>query len=245
MKKYKFEIKLSLVLLFISFILYLLIYIDFRGTSNLLLSILSQLAFLPIYILLVTIFLENIINRKDKKAMMQKLNVIIGAFFNEFGRELLKIFFEMDNNVEAIKLNIASCKSSDTNYKYILKCFSGYNSTLSIKAEEFYKIKEFMRSKRELLLNLMSNPNLMEHDDFTEMLLAVFHLYQELELRVRIDENNPLDYEHLEADTLRAYLSLIKQWIAYLNHLKDAYPYLFSLEMRVNPLDTDATIEIS
>jgi hypothetical protein len=246
LRKLNFEVMLSFILVFTSFILYLLIYLIFRGASSLMLNFLYQLAFLPIYILLVTIFLESLLNKKEQRTLIQKLNMLIGTFFNEFGRELLKVFFEMDNNLEQIKLSVATCiNDNDAKYKYIIKYFKEYPLTLNISVEDFYKIKEFMGSKRELLLNLMSNPNLMEHEDFTQMLLAIFHLYQELALRQEIDENNILDFEHLKADADRAYTFLIKEWIAYLNHLKEVYPYLFSLEMRANPLNVNYSVEIN
>jgi hypothetical protein len=36
-------------------------------------------------------------------------------------------------------------------------------------------------------------------------------------------------------DIKRAYGLLVDQWLVYMKHLKDNYPYLFSLAMRVNP----------
>jgi len=34
---------------------------------------------------------------------------------------------------------------------------------------------------------------------------------------------------------------LVHQWLDYMKHLKDNYPYLFSLAMRANPFDQDAS----
>jgi hypothetical protein len=39
----------------------------------------------------------------------------------------------------------------------------------------------------------------------------------------------------------RAYLLLISEWLAYLKHLKENYPYLFSLSVRTNPFDPNAS----
>jgi len=47
------------------------------------------------------------------------------------------------------------------------------------------------------------------------------------------------DYEHLAGDIKRSYILLVHQWLDYMKHLKDNYPYLFSLAMRVNPFDQD------
>jgi hypothetical protein len=43
-------------------------------------------------------------------------------------------------------------------------------------------------SKRDFLVALMENPNLLEHESFTDLLWAVFHLVEELAVRL-----NPFD----------------------------------------------------
>jgi hypothetical protein len=39
----------------------------------------------------------------------------------------------------------------------------------------------------------------------------------------------------------RTYSQLVVQWLLYMEHLKDDYPYLFSLAVRTNPFDPDAS----
>jgi hypothetical protein len=43
------------------------------------------------------------------------------------------------------------------------------------------------------------------------------------------------DREHLASDTSRAYTLLAGEWLAYVEHLKTNYPYLFSLVLRTHP----------
>jgi hypothetical protein len=90
----------------------------------------------------------------------------------------------------------------------------------------------------------LENPNLLEHETFTDLLWAVFHLTKELEGRKELKNLSLKDSEHLIGDLKRAYRSLIMQWMFYMQHLKADYPYLFSLAMRTNPFDTGATIEV-
>jgi len=42
----------------------------------------------------------------------------------------------------------------------------------------------------------------------------------------------------------RAYHLLILEWLDYMKHLKTNYPYLFSLAVRTNPFDTNASVEV-
>ncbi|MEW6528109.1 MAG: hypothetical protein AB1444_15750 [Spirochaetota bacterium] len=41
-------------------------------------------------------------------------------------------------------------------------------------------LKDFSYSHRNTMVRLLENPNLLEHDMFTDLLWAVFHLTEEL-----------------------------------------------------------------
>jgi len=90
-------------------------------------------------------------------------------------------------------------------------------------------------------LRLLENPNLLEHESFTELLWAVFHLTEELCSRVDLKQFPDADFQHLSGDIKRAYVLLIAEWLAYMKHLRDSYPYLFSLAARMNPFDPKAS----
>ena len=91
------------------------------------------------------------------------------------------------------------------------------------------------------MVRLLENPVLLEHETFTELLRAVFHLTEELAHRENIKKSPISDREHLAGDIKRAYILLVSEWLDYMKHLKDNYPYLFSLAMRTNPFDQSAT----
>ena len=85
------------------------------------------------------------------------------------------------------------------------------------------------------------NPNLLEHESFTEALRAVFHLTEELESRRELTGLPEADRRHLAGDATRANARLVDEWLDYMKHLKDRYPYLFSLAIRTNPFDETAS----
>jgi hypothetical protein len=76
-------------------------------------------------------------------------------------------------------------------------------------------------------------------------LWAVFHLTEELVHRKNLKILPKTDYQHLAKDIQRAYHLLIIEWLYYAKHLKTNYPYLFSLAIRTNPLDSNASIEVT
>jgi hypothetical protein len=69
----------------------------------------------------------------------------------------------------------------------------------------------------------------------------VFHLYEELNAREKLSGLPQTDYDHLSVDLNRVYSQLVLEWLEYMKHLKNKFPYLFSLAMRTNPFDANAS----
>ena len=82
---------------------------------------------------------------------------------------------------------------------------------------------------------------MLEHESFTELLWAVFHLAEELSHRPTVSELPDSDYDHLSGDIRRAHQLLVREWLSHMEHLKSDYPYLFSLAVRTNPFDPNAS----
>ena len=102
-------------------------------------------------------------------------------------------------------------------------------------------LREFFLEKRNFLLRLMENPMLYEHEAFTDVLRAVFHLTEELERRKGEASLPDSDVEHLRGDFQRVYQRLAPTWLQYMDYQRLNYPYLFSLAVRTNPFDREAT----
>ena len=99
----------------------------------------------------------------------------------------------------------------------------------------------FLIQKRGFLLRLLENPNLLEHERFTNLLWATFHLAEELEARESMKNLPGTDLEHIAGDIKRLYGHLVAEWVAYVEHLKSNYPFLFSLVVRMNPFKEHAS----
>ena len=176
--------------------------------------------------------------------------MVIGTFFSEVGTHLVKNISEFDSKVGNIRKNlIVSDDWSRVDFLDASRQIRNYNYRLSIvdseKSIEFLEcLKHFLIDKRRFLLVLLENPSLLEHETFTELLRAVFHLTEELEQRNDLKYLPRADYEHLELDIERAYKLLIYEWLQYMEYLMYEYPYLFSLAIRTNPFDPNAKVEI-
>ena len=116
-----------------------------------------------------------------------------------------------------------------------------YKCNIGSKQGDLDELRAFLSQKRTFLLRLLENPNLLEHESFTALLWAVFHLTEELECRNGFKDLPDTEYNHLSGDIKRAYLLIIKEYLAYIKHLKTNYPYLFSLAARTNPFNDEAS----
>jgi hypothetical protein len=245
MKFFNWKIWLSLALIGLSVLLYVLNYLIFRDANYMFRLLLAQLGFLPISVLLVTIIVNQLLAQRTKVAKLAKLNMVIGTFFGEVGTPLLKMISAYDRNLAGFRQeSSALAQWSDLDFAHSSPRLVKYQFAMDATAEDLHPLRDFLAAKRNFLLRLLENPNLLEHDSFSNLLLAVFHLSEELSQRQDLSHLAQGDQEHLAVDLKRAYSRLIREWLSYMRHLKKNYPYLFSLALRTNPFDPEATPEI-
>jgi len=242
MKFLSWKIFLGLGLIALSVLLYSINYLIFRDTNYMFRLFLAQLGFLPISVLLVTIIINQLLSQRARAAKLRKLNMVIGAFFSEVGTDLLGMFSSYVPKLAAFRDEIKGLGSwSDRDFVACQQRLRHFDFEIVMAAGDPETLCYFLLSKRGFLLRLLENPNLLEHDTFANLLLAVFHLTEELAHRRDLHHLTPGDREHLAGDIERAYVSLISEWLAYMRHLKKNYPYLFSLAWRTNPFDPEAS----
>jgi hypothetical protein len=172
--------------------------------------------------------------------------MVIGAFFSEVGGALLKGFIGMDaaRAEKREKLSTAG-RWKKGQAKELAAFFKGAEYKVEPRPEDFEKLRGILVGKRGFLLGLLENPNLLEHESFTEMLWAVFHLTEELEARGDFSRLPASDLAHLTGDSKRAYGAITVEWLFYMEHLRENYPYLFSLAVRTNPFDSSASVVVT
>jgi len=187
---------------------------------------------------LVASMTEMLLNRRERSVRREKLNMVIGAFFSEVGSTLLVYFSDFDTRVEQIKSDlVVKGDWTDKQFQSVAERIRGYDYHVDAAQVDFEQLRAFLTQRREFMLRLLENPTLMEHELFTDLLLAVFHLTEELTHRRKVTGLPASDQAHLAGDIKRIYGLLVHQWLDYLHYLKTNYPYLFSLAIRTNPFD--------
>jgi len=242
MNRFNWQILLGFSLLALSAIFYFIHYAIFRDTHHIFLYLIGDCAFVFIEVLLVTLIIHQLLSKREKRAMLKKLNMVIGAFFSEVGTELLRWFASLDLQLEEKRKDLLEISQwSEKRYFEVRKKLKNSKFEIESPKNNLEDLKSFLIGKRSFLLGLLENPNLLEHESFTELLWAVFHLTEETACRVDLKQLPDTDCQHLSGDIKRVYGLLIAEWLAYMKHLRDSYPYLFSLAARMNPFDPNAS----
>ncbi len=238
LKKYYDNRWMILLFFAISFIIYFLYYLFLGELDYILDSFILKFAFLPIYVIFTSLLLDSLLTQREHKINERKKNMIIGVFYTEVGKQLLTLLSAFCHNIQDVdkqlvitdkwtvqSFQLAKAKIRSTNFEIGVTC-------------SLDEVHELLINKRDFLVQLLQNPNLLEDQSFTNLLLATFHLSEELIHRTASCELSESDIEHLAGDIKRIYRHLIVEWLNYLEHLNRNYPFLFSLEVQVSPFNS-------
>jgi len=234
---------LSFVVL--SAMLYLLHHAIFEDWHHIFIYLLGDIAFLPIEVLLVTVIIHRLLTERERRARLVKLNMVIGAFFSEVGTEFIKKVSKADpQSGEISQKLLIKTDWSTKEFENASRNIRNMAGKLEYREGLLSELRTFLTERRDFLLRLLENPNLLEHESFTDTLWGIFHLTEELVRREDLGTLPETDRRHLVGDLERAYGRLVREWLGYMKHLKSDYPYLFSLAVRTNPFDEQANVVV-
>ena len=242
----RWKIKFSIIMVIAIIIIYGSNILVLKDPEHVISYIWTHLGFIPVDILIVAFVLDEIISKKEKEAMMEKLDMIMSTFFSEVGNDLISQLSSV-NKHKADTSYLESIKSwDDKDYENKLKEIKNINIpfradvTSEDREEYLTNIRNLLINKREFIVGLLNNPNLLEKEEFSKLLTAILHLDEELEHRPDLSKVTDVDFNHLNGDMERIYNILIHEWIYYLRYLNKHYPYMIALLIRTNPFDANA-----
>ena len=230
---------IGVLLIALSAAIYALQLSIFHRTSDTVFYLLQDFAFVPIQVLIVTLVINRVFQIREQAELQQKMGMVIGIFFTEMGNTLLRYFSEFDVHISEMR-EIARVRPnwSNRDFTTVRRRLNSHEYTIDCQCADLKDLKKLLDDKREFLLQLLSNPSLLEHASFTELLWAVSHLTQELDTRTDLDSLPDSDYAHIANDMRRAYVQMVVEWIGYVRQLQTTHPYIFSLIVRMNPFDS-------
>jgi hypothetical protein len=114
---------------------------------------LGHIAFVPINVLLVTLILQKLLNYRDKRIMLKKLNMVIGAFFSEVGVELLTYFSEGDPELDKIRKEfLITDHWNEEEFFELNKRLKNYHFEIDIQKLDLEQLRSFLIENRNFLL---------------------------------------------------------------------------------------------
>ncbi len=245
----RWQVQIAVILIVAAVVVYAARWILFPAANfhtEMLRYLVDDVAFLFVQVLLVSILVDGLMQRRQRETMLDKLNMIIGAFFTQCGADVLGRIAKLDTDLDAVREDLlARMAWKARDYENATRAFREHKPVIELGTSDLVALRERLDAEKAYLLSLLGNQALLEYEAFTDLLWAVTHLTEELHARGDFDHLPKPDRAHLVVDVKRAYTLLGVMWLQYLRHLQTQYPYLFSLAVRTNPLDPQAQVVIT
>jgi hypothetical protein len=241
----RWKLLVGITLVTLSLALFTAHYFIFHDAHHVLIYAMGDLAFIPIEVLVVTLIIDQMLHAREKQQRMEKLNLVIGTFLSDFGTPLLSMLSRADPGIVSVRDVLASGRDLKTDrFGEVKLCLDSHACSVATDHLDLFALRDMLVKNEDFLLRIVENPMVFEHESFTDLLLAVTHLTEELKARGSLASLPPSDLAHLEGDIRRVYSQLVPEWMKYMEYLKGHYPYLFSLAMRKNPFDPKASVVV-
>jgi len=233
MKKFLNDISLALCLVLLSLLIYGIHYLTFRDIHHIGIYFMGDLAFLGVEALIAYFLIDRWLNLREKKLVRKKLNMLAGIFFHELGVEVINLISHLLRETASLEQNFCiqpewKPKQFHTAKQHIER----ETVQLHYAVPQVEQLAALLKNKTGLIVRYAENPSIHEHGIFSDTMMALFHLTEELLRRPTLRDNEPADQQHLLNDMKRVFVLFCQLWLEYMQHLKDHYPYLYLYNLK-------------
>ena len=193
-------------LVLLSVVVYTIHFLLFHDEHHLFIFLVGDLAFVPLEVLIVTLIIDRMLHSHEKQQKMDKLNMLIGMFYSKIGSGLLASFTKADPTLESFISNPIGQGTGQAGRALMDLMARLESSHRTIDEDRINKevLRDTLISHEDFLVRLVENPMVFEHESFTDILLAVNHLTEELIAREDLSALPAADRKHLTVDKLRS-----------------------------------------
>ena len=161
MRRWNWLIILGGSLLLLSVIFYLIHYLIFKDSHHIFIYMVGDIAFVFIEVLLVTLIIHRVLEEREKRARLEKLNMVIGVFFAEVGTELLRSLSWLDPKMEKKQSELdLGDKWTQQEFTRVSRWLRTYDHEIDPEKVNWDILQTFLEERRDFLLRLLENPNL-------------------------------------------------------------------------------------
>lgn len=219
------------ILIAISVVIYALQIIIFDDKRTTAFYIFQDLAFMPITIAIATLVVGDLMNRRQQKEQQEKTRMLTSSFFTQMGTDLIDTMIQDSANAGELKQLMQSPLQSDKDVQKVQAQLQNADLDFTLTEEVYDQSMDLILKNQLSLLTLSSNPLLLEHECFTEMLWGIFHLNDEFRLRGKYSKLDEAGREHMQEDFIKVFRLLLINRVANLKYLRDTYPNYYSASL--------------
>lgn len=213
--KAKLTVKqLILLLLCASALLYAIHYLIFRDLHHLAIFGLHELAFVPLEVILVTLGLDQLVEKTHREEARSKVSIIETLYFNESGGTMLRYLTSFDPDAARLRelLQVTQdWRSSD--FRQAIRQLKSYPFLLDLDRIDFFGLHYHLSQRHEYYRSMLENPALTQSEAFTEMIMKIYLLWEELDGRTNLYQLPEKDRSYLAELLHEIYRELTEYWL--------------------------------
>ncbi len=213
--KAKLTVKqLILLLLCASALLYAIHYLIFRDLHHLAIFGLHELAFVPLEVILVTLGLDQLVEKTHREEARSKVSIIETLYFNESGGTMLRYLTSFDPDAARLRelLQVTQdWRSSD--FRQAIRQLKSYPFLLDLERIDFFGLHYHLSQRHEYYRSMLENPALTQSEAFTEMIMKIYLLWEELDGRTNLYQLPEKDRNYLAELLHEIYRELTEYWL--------------------------------
>lgn len=213
--KAKLTVKqLILLLLCASALLYAIHYLIFRDLHHLAIFGLHELAFVPLEVILVTLGLDQLVEKTHREEARSKVSIIETLYFNESGGTMLRYLTSFDPDAARLRELLQVTEDwHSSNFRQAIRQLKSYPFLLDLDRIDFFGLHYHLSQRHEYYRSMLENPALTQSEAFTEMIMKIYLLWEELDGRTNLYQLPEKDRNYLAELLHEIYRELTEYWL--------------------------------
>ncbi len=213
--KAKLTVKqLILLLLCTSALLYAIHYLIFRDLHHLAIFGLHELAFVPLEVILVTLGLDQLVEKTHREEARSKVSIIETLYFNESGGTMLRYLTSFDPDAARLRELLQVTEDwHSSDFRQAIRQLKSYPFLLDLDRIDFFGLHYHLSQRHEYYRSMLENPALTQSEAFTEMIMKIYLLWEELDGRTNLYQLPEKDRNYLAELLHEIYRELTEYWL--------------------------------
>lgn len=212
----------------LSIVIYGVQIVVFKDPRTTFFYILQDLAFMPLSIAMATFLVGGLLEERDRRERRSKIRILSSAFFMNFGVRLMRRLLTAADPCPELDRMLATNADAAIPEQEQIRKIRGFRIEIRADRDDFQETWEEVRrlvdAHRTDVMVMTSNPILLEHEEFTDLLMGVLHLVDEFRLRGDYETASQADRNHLAEDFTRVLRLLLENWIDNDRFIQKEYP---------------------